>query len=95
MGRMGRALAALTIGCFLLLAPVAAADTPSAPSESVLAQQAPPGPDLQQQPDSGQSKPPNQQELVTGLAGVALIALVFLSRKVRKKPVLFVQWKKK
>lgn len=52
--------------------------------------QPPPGPDL----DSGSAGQRSQQDIAIGVGGVALIGLVLLSRRMRKKPVLFVKWKK-
>ncbi|WP_461142902.1 hypothetical protein [Salinifilum aidingensis] len=52
--------------------------------------QAPPGPGR----DSGATERRSRQDIAIGVGGVALIGLVLLSRRARKKPVLFVKWKK-
>ncbi|MHA6802388.1 hypothetical protein [Salinifilum ghardaiensis] len=52
--------------------------------------QAPPGPGR----DSGATEQRSRQDIAIGVGGVALIGLVLLSRRARKKPVLFVKWKK-
>ncbi|MEV0702051.1 hypothetical protein AB0I53_29635 [Saccharopolyspora sp. NPDC050389] len=91
MWRTGRVLAGLAIALFLLLAPpaLAAGETASPGAPVVVLAQ-----------DPGQAPPPAQpaaydkQRLAIGATGVALIALVLLSRKARKKPVFFVKWKK-
>lgn len=92
MWRTGRVLAGLAIALFLLFAPPAVAEGGAAPTEAsvvVLAQE--PGP-----PPAPPAQPPTdeRQRLAIGVTGVVLIALVLLSRKMRKKPVFFVKWKK-
>lgn len=102
MGRMGRLLAGLALGGMLVFSPASPAvlDAPAAQAQSsVQAQasapalelpaQAPPGPDLTGDDQQSQGK----QRIVKGLCGVALIALVLLSRKARKKPVFAFKWK--
>ncbi|PKW12645.1 hypothetical protein [Saccharopolyspora spinosa] len=91
MWRTGRVLAGLAIALFLLFAPPALAEGRAAPTEAsvVLAQEPgpPPAPPAQPPPDE-------RQRLALGVTGVVLIALVLLSRKLRKKAVFFVKWKK-
>ena len=97
MWRIGRVLTILSIGWFAFLAPNAIAEPPSPAVASGFVQQQdpPPGPDLR---DNGEKKsdqqPPDRQRVAIGTAGIVLIALVFLSRKARKKPVFFSSWKK-
>ena len=50
-------------------------------------------PEPQQPPET--QGPTERQRMGYGIAGIVLIGLVLLSRKYRKKPVLFVQFKKK
>lgn len=61
------------------------------PEQAPAQQPPPPGPDLDSDPAAGQ---PDSRDIAIGLGGVALIGLVLLSRKLRKKPVLFIRWKK-
>ncbi|MEV5538785.1 hypothetical protein AB0L13_18165 [Saccharopolyspora shandongensis] len=93
MWRTGRVLAGLAIALFLLLAPpaLAAGETPPSGAPVVVLAQDP------GQPPAPPAPPPayDKQRLAIGATGVVLIALVLLSRKARKKPVLFVTWKKK
>lgn len=93
MGRIGRVLAVLAFAwSVLVIAPAAESVASPEPSAVVVqAQDAPPGPDLRQ--DSGQQM--DRQRVTAGTAGIVLIALVLISRKQRKKPVLFVEWKRK
>ncbi|MHA6798415.1 hypothetical protein [Bounagaea algeriensis] len=96
-------LAGLVLGVALLGLPGFAQAVPPAPAAMDIsaggvpavaasdAAQPPPGPDL----DSGSAAQRSQQDIAIGVGGVALIGLVLLSRRMRKKPVLFVKWKKK
>ncbi|MEU5849500.1 hypothetical protein [Saccharopolyspora shandongensis] len=90
MWRTGRVLAGLAIALFLLLAPPALAAGETAPPGAPVVV-------LAQDPGQPPAPPPayDKQRLAIGATGVVLIALVLLSRKARKKPVLFVTWKKK
>lgn len=103
MGRIGRLLAVLTLGGLLLLVPATtgpAADAAglvpahevaaAAPQpRAALPAQAPPGPDL----TGDNPQPMDQQQLLSGIGGVVLIALVLLSRRWRKKPMFGFKWK--
>ncbi|MER7013936.1 hypothetical protein ABT324_21160 [Saccharopolyspora sp. NPDC000359] len=94
MGRTGRALAGLAIVLSLFWAPAAASaeEAPAPPPTVVLAQEPPPAPPAEQPPaDAGADA---RQRMGIGIAGLVLIGLVLLSRRLRKKPVLFVKWKK-
>jgi hypothetical protein len=87
MWRTGRVLAGLVIALFLLLAPPAfAGESADGPVSVVVAQEPAPAPT--------QAPSDERQRLAIGTTGVALIALVLLSRKLRKKPVFFVKRKK-
>ena len=96
MARMGRLLAVLTLGGVLLFSPAAggAAPAEAAPAPTAVVAQAepsaPPGPDLN---GDRQSAAEDKQRLVTGIAGIVLIAAVLLSRKARKRPVFCFKWK--
>ncbi|MEU6130257.1 hypothetical protein ABZ805_13890 [Saccharopolyspora sp. NPDC047091] len=96
MARMGRLLAVLTLGGVLLFSPAAGGAAPAeaaaAPvaTAAVLAQ-APPGPDLT---GDRQNAAEDKQRLMTGIAGMVLIAAVLLSRKARKRPVFSFKWKR-
>ncbi|MBQ6643410.1 MAG: hypothetical protein IJH84_20570, partial [Saccharopolyspora sp.] len=56
---------------------------------AALPAQAPPGPDL----TGDNPQPMDQQQLLSGIGGVVLIALVLLSRRWRKKPMFGFKWK--
>jgi hypothetical protein len=86
MWRTGRVLAGLAIALFLLLTPPAFAGEPADGPVSVVVAQDPPPP--------AQAPAIERQRLAIGVSGVVLIALVLLSRKLRKKPVFFVNRKK-
>lgn len=94
--RIPRAIAVLAIGWFMAFspasalaepAPVAATALVSAPGHAQAPEPAPPIPDGGGQIDS--------QRYIIGLTGAGLIGLVALSRKMRKKPLIGVPWKKK
>ncbi|WP_338600014.1 hypothetical protein [Saccharopolyspora sp. SCSIO 74807] len=103
MGRIGRLLAVLTLGGLLLLVPATTGPAADAaglvPAHEVAAAapqplaalpaQAPPGPDL----TGDNPQPMDQQQLLSGIGGVVLIALVLLSRRWRKKPMFGFKWK--
>jgi hypothetical protein len=99
MRRTVSALAILALGWFLVFAPTAVAGAEAAaPAQAsfVLAQQppsAPPGPELTP-PGEQESPAAQRQRYMVGSAGVVLIGLVLLSRRLRGKPVLGVKWKK-
>ncbi|CAM05704.1 hypothetical protein A8924_6886 [Saccharopolyspora erythraea NRRL 2338] len=99
MSRTAHALAVLVIGCLFVLAPSAvAADAGHAvpAGHAVLAQAPAPPPGPAQQPgQQGPQQLPERQRLAIGVTGAVILGLVFVSRKVRGKPVFFVQWKKK
>ncbi|MBB5155074.1 hypothetical protein [Saccharopolyspora phatthalungensis] len=88
MWRTGRVLAGLAIGLFLLFTPPALADEAAPPVASVTVQAQDPGQPPAHRPVD------ERQRLAIGTTGVVLIGLVLLSRKLRKKPVFFVKWKK-
>lgn len=91
MRRIGRLLAGVAIGLSLLFTPVApVALAEAAPATVVVAQQPAPG----QQPE-GESQADREQRTILGVAGLVLIGTVLVSRRLRKKPVLFVERKKK
>ena len=96
MRRIGRLLAGVAIGLSLLFTPpaLALADTApvptTAPETALVAQQPAPA-----QPQDEESPAERDQRTVMGVAGLVLIGAVLLTRRVRKKPVLFVEWKKK
>ncbi|GAA2338908.1 hypothetical protein GCM10009854_14110 [Saccharopolyspora halophila] len=91
MRRIGRLLAGVAIGLSLLFTPVApAASAEPAPAAVVVAQQPAPG----QQP-GGETPAERERRTILGVAGLVLIGAVLVSRRLRKKPVLFVEWKKK
>lgn len=96
----GGATAALIVGFLLLMTPIATAASgerePYGPAGVVvLAQSAPPS-GQQPAPPAGPSQPAPavSQRTVVGAAGVVLIVLVLLSRKLRNKPV-FGTWRPK
>ncbi|GAA4620208.1 hypothetical protein [Saccharopolyspora hordei] len=93
MWRTGRVLAGLAMVLSVVLAPPAlAAEEPAAPpSTLVVAQEAPPAPPAEPAPGEGMSP---DQRMAIGVTGLVLIGAVLLSRRLRKKPVLFVEWKK-
>lgn len=91
MWRTGRVLAGLAIALFLLLTPPAFAGEPADGPVSVVVAQDPPPP---AQAPPAQAPAIERQRLAIGVSGVVLIALVLLSRKLRKKPVFFVNRKK-
>lgn len=95
MWRTGRVLAGLAIALSLFLVPpavAAAEETAAPPTTVVVAQEPPPAPPAEQPaPDAGTDA---RQRMGIGIAGFVLIGLVLLSRRLRKKPVLFVKWKK-
>ncbi|MDA3625779.1 hypothetical protein [Saccharopolyspora oryzae] len=91
MWRTGRVLAGLAIALSLFLAPTAVASAGEAvapPQVVVLAQDQPPAPPAE---DPGVD---TRQRMAIGIGGLVLIGAVLLSRRLRKKPVLFVTWKK-
>lgn len=98
--RTSRMLAATVFGCSMSLSPTVALAEPSQVGEAAQVQaavhvQAPePAPPI---PEDGTSRgdPTSAQRYGIGVAGAALIGLVLLSRKLRKKPVLWVSWKRK
>lgn len=91
MWRIGRLLAGLAIALSLLFTPlsVTAPAEAAAPIVAVAQQPTPeaPAPERETQAE-------RNQRVAMGVAGVVLIGLVLLSRKVRKKPVLFFEKKK-
>ncbi|RRO12787.1 hypothetical protein EIL87_24170 [Saccharopolyspora rhizosphaerae] len=90
MWRIGRLFAGCAIGLSLLLAPVSAAVPAEATPVVAVAQQ--PTPDAPAPERETQAE--RNQRTAMGVAGVVLIGLVLLSRKMRKKPVLFYAKKK-
>jgi hypothetical protein len=98
MWRMGHALAVLALG-WLLVAPTAVAapagSQPRDPVASIAREQAPPTPSQQPPgPDQPEQQLPTPQRVAIGTAGAVLIGLVVLSRKLRKKPIIDLKWKK-
>ncbi|MGW1680734.1 hypothetical protein [Saccharopolyspora sp. NPDC002376] len=94
MWRTGRVLAGLAIALSLFLAPaaVASAEGGVAPPQTVmLTQNEPPAPPAPPAEDAGADA---RQRMAIGIGGLVLIGAVLLSRRLRKKPVLFVTWKK-
>ncbi|RKT85361.1 hypothetical protein SAMN05421805_11560 [Saccharopolyspora antimicrobica] len=94
MWRTGRVLAGLAIALSLFLVPPAAVaeEVAAPPTTVVVAQEPPPAPPAEQPPaDAGTDA---RQRMGIGIAGFVLIGAVLLSRRLRKKPVLFVKWKK-
>lgn len=95
----GCIIAAFAMGLLLLVTPVATAASgeglAGAPGGVVLAQTAPPSGE-QPVPPAGtpQPAPRIDQHALVGAAGIALIALVLLSRRARKKPIFGV-WRPK
>lgn len=98
--RAPRTIAALAIGWFMVFSPAAVAAEPVQAAEPALVQvqvqaqapePAPPGPEGDQ-PQGGKMDP---QRYAIGVTGAALIGLVLLSRKMRKKPLIGFEWKKK
>ncbi|MBE9375168.1 hypothetical protein IQ251_12015 [Saccharopolyspora sp. HNM0983] len=104
------AVAGLATGLLLLIAPPGWADSADAPAaapgDRVAAASAPPAgsapvgidgfPRAQEsQQPADQQGPTDRQRFTFGIAGIVLIGAVLLSRKARKKPVLFMEWKKK
>jgi hypothetical protein len=89
MRRIGRLLAGVAIGLSLLFTPPAVALAEAAPTMVVAQQSAP--------DQSAQTETPAERKERTamGVAGLVLIGAVLLTRRMRKKPVLFVEWKKK
>ncbi|MFC7341421.1 hypothetical protein [Saccharopolyspora griseoalba] len=90
MRRIGRLLAGVAIGLSLLFTPPAAALAEAAPVTAVVAQQPAP-----EQPAQEETPAERKQRTAMGVAGLVLIGAVLLTRRMRKKPVLFVEWKKK
>lgn len=106
MRRSASAFVVLAVGLFLLLAPVAEA-LPTVPENAAnvlgsVRQQQPPPPPSQPTPQPAPDLPGSPhptveqtQRYMIGATGAALILLVLLTRRLRKKPVFIVQWKKK
>lgn len=90
MWRIGRLLAGLAIALSLLFTPLSAAGAAEAAPVAVVAQQ--PTPDAPAPKRETQAE--RNQRTAMGVAGVVLIGLVLLSRKIRKKPMLFFEKKK-
>jgi len=94
MWRIGRLLAGLAIALSLLLTPWAAASPAPVRAEAVqvavVAQPPAPGSPAPER----ETQAERNQRTAMGVAGVMLIGLVLLSRKIRKKPVLFFEKKK-
>lgn len=95
MRRIGRLLAGVAIGLSLLFTPsaaVALAETAPATAHAAaqVAQQPAPA-----QPQDEETPAERDQRTAMGVAGLVIIGAVLLTRRVRKKPVLFVEWKKK
>jgi hypothetical protein len=90
MWRIGRLLAGLAIALSLLFTPLSATAPAVAAPVAAVAQQ--PTPDAPAPERETQAE--RNQRVAMGVAGVVLIGLVLLSRKVRKKPVLFFEKKK-
>ncbi|MEB3368107.1 hypothetical protein [Saccharopolyspora mangrovi] len=90
MWRIGRLLAGLAIALSLLFTPLSASEPAEAAPVAAVAQQ--PTPEAPAPERETQAE--RNQRVAMGVAGVVLIGLVLLSRKVRKKPVLFFEKKK-
>ncbi|WP_277675932.1 hypothetical protein [Saccharopolyspora rectivirgula] len=97
MRRAGQLLAGLLFALVVLCSPVtsaaAAADGAAVAtrgSSAVVAQDS-----SAQQSGGPQEELTQEQRNMIGVTGLVLIGLVFLSRKIRKKPVFFISWKKK
>lgn len=92
-------LAAIALGCSMALSPATALAEPAQGGETAQVQalvraQAPePAPPI---PEDGESanEPTSSQRYGIGVTGAVLIGLVLLSRKLRKKPIIGVPWKK-
>ncbi|GAB3684325.1 hypothetical protein [Saccharopolyspora tripterygii] len=94
MWRIGRLLAGFAIALSLLLTPTAVASPVTAQTSSaevavVVGQQPPGGTAPEDETDAERN-----QRVAMGVAGVVLIGLVLLSRKARKKSLLFFEKKK-
>lgn len=97
--RTPRMLAAIALGCSMALSPATALAEPTQGGETAQVQalvraQAPePAPPI---PEDGESanEPTSSQRYGIGVTGAVLIGLVLLSRKLRKKPIIGVPWKK-
>ncbi|TDD84142.1 hypothetical protein E1202_24105 [Saccharopolyspora karakumensis] len=94
MWRIGRLLAGLAIALSLLFTPWAAAGPAAGQAEvaqvAVVAQQ----PTPESPAPERETQAERNQRTAMGVAGVVLIGLVLLSRKARKKPMLFFEKKK-
>lgn len=100
--RIPRTIAAIALGSSMAIAPAAAVAEPPQRAEAVQvqvqvqvhAQQPEPAPPI---PEDGRSsnEPTTSQRYGIGVAGAALIGLVLLSRKLRKKPIIGLPWKKR
>ena len=91
MRRIGRLLAGVAIGLSLLFTPPAAAAlAETAPAATAVARQPAPA-----QPKNEETPAERDQRTAMGVAGLVIIGAVLLTRRARKKPVLFVEWKKK
>ncbi|TDC92786.1 hypothetical protein E1161_11830 [Saccharopolyspora aridisoli] len=100
MWRIGRLLAGLAIALTLLLTPWAAASPASGQVEVAQVAAVAHAEAVAQQPTQESPAPEREtqaernQRTAMGVAGVVLIGLVLLSRKARKKSLLFFEKKK-
>lgn len=94
MWRIGRLLAGFAIALSLLFTPTAVASPVTAQASAaevavVAQQQTPEAPEAEHETNAERN-----QRVAMGVAGVVLIGLVLLSRKARKKSLLFFEKKK-
>ncbi len=95
MSRIGRVLAVLVVGWVVLFAPATAVASEFSASADAGTRSGGPVEVLAQQPAQQPAEQlPERQRFAIGVTGVVLIGAVLLSRKMRKKPVFWIQWKK-